>query len=65
VSLQLYQLWAWRHVAVPMVSEGINASIIDVMGMGKRDPVASNDTAQGRAKNRRVDILVGAQAPAK
>lgn len=48
-----------------MVSEGINASIIDVMGMGKRDPVASNDTAQGRAKNRRVDILVGAQAPAK
>jgi OOP family OmpA-OmpF porin len=42
-----------------MVSEGVNSSIIDVMGMGKRQPVASNDNAEGRAMNRRVDILVG------
>jgi OOP family OmpA-OmpF porin len=46
-----------------MAREGVNASIIDVIGMGKRQPVASNDTAEGRAMNRRVDILVGTQQP--
>lgn len=48
-----------------LVSGGISADIIDVIGMGKRQPVASNDTAAGRALNRRVDVLVGAQKPTK
>ncbi len=48
-----------------LTSEGISAGIIDVIGMGERDPVATNDTAAGRAMNRRVDVLVGAQKPAK
>ena len=56
-----------RAVAVKeyLVSAGINGGIIDVIGMGERDPVATNDTAAGRAMNRRVDILVGTQKPAK
>ena len=42
-----------------LVSEGLSADIIDVMGMGKRDPIADNSTPEGRAMNRRVDVLVG------
>jgi OOP family OmpA-OmpF porin len=46
-----------------LVSEGVNTSIIDASGMGKRQPVASNDTAEGRALNRRVEVLVGTARP--
>lgn len=47
-----------------LVSKGVSGDIIDVMGMGKRDPIATNSTAAGRAMNRRVDVLVGTK-PAK
>ena len=46
-----------------MVSEGVDASIIDVSGQGESNPVASNATKEGRAENRRVDIHVGVTAP--
>jgi OOP family OmpA-OmpF porin len=42
-----------------MVSEGINSSILDVIGKGELQPVATNDTDEGRALNRRLDIHVG------
>ena len=48
-----------------LVSEGVNGAIIDAMGMGESQPVASNDTAAGRAMNRRVDVLVGTTREAK
>jgi outer membrane protein OmpA-like peptidoglycan-associated protein len=37
---------------------GIAASRIDVVGRGSREPVASNETAEGRAENRRVEIFM-------
>ena len=38
---------------------GVNTSRIQVEGRGSREPVASNDTVDGRARNRRVEIFVG------
>jgi outer membrane protein OmpA-like peptidoglycan-associated protein len=36
----------------------IDASRVTVESMGSRDPVASNDTAEGRASNRRAVIIL-------
>lgn len=46
-----------------LVSEGVDATLIDVSGKGESDPVASNDTEEGRARNRRVEIHVGTSRP--
>lgn len=37
---------------------GVAASRIEVSGRGSREPVATNDTPEGRAKNRRVEIFL-------
>lgn len=37
---------------------GIKADRIDVAGRGSREPVAANDTAEDRARNRRVEIFL-------
>ncbi len=42
-----------------LVSQGVSASRFTVEGKGSSDPIASNDTAAGRAQNRRVEIYVG------
>ena len=59
------QLSIRRATAVKdyMVSEGIDPGIIDVIGKGESDPVASNATEAGRAQNRRVDIHIGVNEP--
>jgi outer membrane protein OmpA-like peptidoglycan-associated protein len=42
-----------------LVKEGrIDAKRITTIGYGESDPVASNNTKEGRAKNRRVEILI-------
>jgi len=40
-----------------LVSQGIAASRITTAGFGESQPAASNDTAAGRAINRRVVII--------
>ena len=39
-----------------LISQGVNPNLISARGFGEADPVASNDTAQGRAQNRRVEL---------
>lgn len=42
-----------------LVSQGISANRIQIDGRGSYEPVASNGTAEGRSRNRRVEIYVG------
>ena len=42
-----------------LTARGISGSRIQVQGMGSRQPIATNDTSEGRARNRRVEIFVG------
>ena len=39
------------------VSRGIPKGRFEVIGMGSKDPIADNSTPEGRAKNRRVEII--------
>lgn len=41
-------------------SKGLNVSRFKSTGMGIADPVASNDTAEGKAQNRRVEFAITA-----
>ena len=52
-----------QAVADFIISEGVDASIIDVSGEGENNPIASNATREGRAENRRVDVNVGIKQP--
>jgi peptidoglycan-binding protein ArfA len=45
-------------VAAYLVSQGIPADSVSSEGAGSSQPVASNDTAAGRAQNRRTEITV-------
>lgn len=40
-----------------LVSQGVDTSRMKVYGRGETNFVASNDTAEGRAKNRRIEII--------
>jgi chemotaxis protein MotB len=45
-------------VANFLVAQGINPNIVSAKGFGDTHPVASNDTPEGRAQNRRIVITV-------
>ena len=45
-----------------LVGRGVAAQRIATDGRGSREPVADNSSAQGRAKNRRVEIYVAEPA---
>jgi peptidoglycan-binding protein ArfA len=47
-----------KSVADFLVAHGVPGDHVTATGFGSADPVASNDTAEGRARNRRVVIVV-------
>ena len=42
-----------------LTGRGIDGRRISIEGMGERQPIATNETADGRSRNRRVEIYVG------
>lgn len=50
-----------NSVAKVLVAVGMRQDNIQMRGLGSGDPVASNDTPEGRTENRRVSIVVSAQ----
>lgn len=47
-----------------LVGRGVGMTRIAVDGRGSHEPIASNDSADGRARNRRVEIFVAEPSPA-
>jgi outer membrane protein OmpA-like peptidoglycan-associated protein len=41
-----------------LIEEGMSASSVTSRGFGKTQPVATNDTAEGRQQNRRVELVI-------
>ncbi len=44
-----------------LMRQGLNSQTMTAMGYGKQYPVAPNDTASGRSKNRRVELVVSGE----
>lgn len=47
-----------KEVYQYLIHQGINANRLSFSGKGMADPVASNDTEEGRAKNRRTELKI-------
>jgi outer membrane protein OmpA-like peptidoglycan-associated protein len=45
-------------VARVLISSGVSSTRIRTLGRGESDPIASNLTDDGRAQNRRVDVII-------
>jgi outer membrane protein OmpA-like peptidoglycan-associated protein len=45
-----------------LVQQGIAAGSIEARGFGKTQPIASNDNAEGRQQNRRVELVLSGDA---
>lgn len=47
-----------EHLKAELVKKGVPAAQLTALGKGSADPVASNDTPENQAKNRRVEFIV-------
>ncbi len=48
-----------------LVDEGVAANEIETVGRGETEPMADNTSPEGRANNRRVEIILPKEAPAQ
>jgi chemotaxis protein MotB len=56
-NLELSQKRAEAVMAF-LISKGVKPDLVEAHGYGEAQPVASNDTAKGRAENRRVELTL-------
>jgi outer membrane protein OmpA-like peptidoglycan-associated protein len=47
-----------RSAARYLGSRGVRSSRIDTQGLGEDEPIATNDTEEGRSQNRRVEVAI-------
>jgi outer membrane protein OmpA-like peptidoglycan-associated protein len=47
-----------KNIAEYLIKRGIESPRVSYQGYGKRFPIASNDTAEGRRKNQRVELKI-------
>jgi len=61
IGSEAYNLWLSAQRAASaesyLLDKGVDVSRLFVMGLGEVSPVATNATAEGRAQNRRVEII--------
>jgi outer membrane protein OmpA-like peptidoglycan-associated protein len=60
-NMQLSQRRA-QSVRDYLIQQGVSEASIAARGLGKTAPVASNDTAEGRQQNRRVELVLSGEA---
>jgi len=55
-----WELSAFRATEVVryLQSQGVDPTMLDAAGFGQYHPVASNDTPEGRSRNRRINIVI-------
>ncbi|NNF14045.1 MAG: OmpA family protein [Gemmatimonadetes bacterium] len=56
-NLQISRLRA-EAVREVLIEEGVPVTLTEVVAAGELEPIASNDTPEGRRQNRRVEILI-------
>ena len=44
-----------------LISQGVKPDMISARGFGEAKPIAANNTAKGRAQNRRVEVTLAGQ----
>jgi outer membrane protein OmpA-like peptidoglycan-associated protein len=47
-----------NEMGLALVNLGIDRQRLRIMGMGNTDPIATNETEEGRTKNRRIDAMI-------
>jgi len=58
MNLKLSQQRADAVSQYILANMGLDASRINAVGYGESKPIASNETKEGRAKNRRIDVVI-------
>jgi outer membrane protein OmpA-like peptidoglycan-associated protein len=54
-----------QSVANYLATQNVNPTRFTIMGYGESQPIASNDTAEGRSQNRRVEVAIYANEKLK